>query len=154
MFACPADSDEMGLGKTVQAIALLSALYEHVRNRRAAAGDAPTAGGVESGPHLIVVPKTTLGNWEREFSQWAPGLAVVTYSGLEQERSATRSARWYVTDELSGQVVRSPASSGTYVGLYPHVAFVSLVPTAYVYLGLLLAHAAVACSAGCAVDLL
>ena len=122
----------MGLGKTVQAIALLSALYEHMRNRRAAAGDASTAGGVESGPHLIVVPKSTIGNWEREFSRWAPGLAVVTYSGLEQERSATRSARWYVTDELSGQVVRSPASSGTYVGLYPHVAFVSLMPTAYV----------------------
>jgi SWI/SNF-related matrix-associated actin-dependent regulator of chromatin subfamily A member 5 len=50
-------ADEMGLGKTIQTIAFLSFLYE-----------------VEEiqGPHLVVVPKSTLGNWVKEFESWCP----------------------------------------------------------------------------------
>jgi len=31
------------------------------------------------GPFLIVVPLSTLGNWEREFKYWAPEFYVVRF---------------------------------------------------------------------------
>ena len=122
-------ADEMGLGKTVQAIALLSALYERARNQRAldaglnVSNLAPGhwAGGAAAGPHLIVVPKTTLGNWEREFAAWAPGLAVVTYSGADSERVASRDSEWYISDEVTGETV--------YAHSYPIPAFDVLLTT-------------------------
>ncbi|GFH27683.1 uncharacterized protein HaLaN_26047, partial [Haematococcus lacustris] len=58
--------DNMGLGKTVQAIALLAALH--------AVAFVPR-------PSLLVVPLSTLRNWEREFKTWAPHLNVVTLNG-------------------------------------------------------------------------
>ncbi len=58
-------ADEMGLGKTCQVIAFLAYLHET---------------GVE-GPHLIVVPGSTLENWLREFSIFCPGLVVEPYYG-------------------------------------------------------------------------
>ena len=30
-----------------------------------------------SGPHLIIVPKSTLQNWKREFARWCPSLKVI-----------------------------------------------------------------------------
>ena len=47
-------ADEMGLGKTIQTIAFLAYLREQE--------------GIK-GPHLIVVPKSTLGNWIKEFEK-------------------------------------------------------------------------------------
>eukprot|EP00633_Aureoumbra_lagunensis_P008712 CAMPEP_0197309632 /NCGR_PEP_ID=MMETSP0891-20130614/8221_1 /TAXON_ID=44058 ORGANISM="Aureoumbra lagunensis, Strain CCMP1510" /NCGR_SAMPLE_ID=MMETSP0891 /ASSEMBLY_ACC=CAM_ASM_000534 /LENGTH=153 /DNA_ID=CAMNT_0042794817 /DNA_START=118 /DNA_END=576 /DNA_ORIENTATION=+ len=41
-------ADEMGLGKTLQSISMLAYLYEYQNIR---------------GPHLILVPKSTLSNW-------------------------------------------------------------------------------------------
>ena len=55
-------ADEMGLGKTLQSISLLAYLHKFEKI---------------SGPHLIVVPKTTLGNWVKEFAQWYPALRVL-----------------------------------------------------------------------------
>ncbi|KAF8322128.1 hypothetical protein DL93DRAFT_2162975 [Clavulina sp. PMI_390] len=63
-------ADEMGLGKTIQVIAFLCALKER---------------GVK-GPHLIVVPSSTLENWGREFEKFAPELVVQTYYGTQNER--------------------------------------------------------------------
>jgi hypothetical protein len=48
-------ADEMGLGKTVQAVALLHALDRLQRNR---------------GPHLVVVPLSTMGHWANEMAAW------------------------------------------------------------------------------------
>lgn len=62
--------DEMGLGKTVQAISLIASLHSRGCAR----------------PHLIVVPLSTLLNWEREFQKWAPHLNVINYSGNAAER--------------------------------------------------------------------
>jgi len=45
-------ADEMGLGKTIQTIALVAFLREFKKI---------------NGPHLIIGPKSTLGNWFREF---------------------------------------------------------------------------------------
>ncbi|KAJ7623380.1 SNF2 family N-terminal domain-containing protein [Roridomyces roridus] len=65
-------ADEMGLGKTLQTISFLSYLKF---NRDI------------SGPHLIVVPKSTLQNWAREFAQWSPQFNVVLLTGTKEERA-------------------------------------------------------------------
>ncbi|XP_071800624.1 SWI/SNF-related matrix-associated actin-dependent regulator of chromatin subfamily A containing DEAD/H box 1B-like isoform X2 [Asterias amurensis] len=67
-------ADEMGLGKTVQTIAFLAYLMEQ--------GD--------GGPHLIVVPSSTLENWARELHTWCPALEVILYSGSAEERRELR----------------------------------------------------------------
>lgn len=64
-------ADEMGLGKTLQTIALLGYLYEYRTIR---------------GPHLIIVPKSTLHNWMNEFRRWCPSLRPVKFHGNEAER--------------------------------------------------------------------
>jgi len=64
-------ADEMGLGKTVQAVALLVSLYEEQACPR---------------PHLVVVPLSTLPNWERELATWAPAFNVVTLNGSAEAR--------------------------------------------------------------------
>lgn len=38
------------------------------------------------GPHLVVVPKTTIQNWAREFARWVPDFNVVVLSGTKEER--------------------------------------------------------------------
>ncbi|KAG7440038.1 uncharacterized protein BT62DRAFT_976367 [Guyanagaster necrorhizus] len=63
-------ADEMGLGKTIQVISFFAHLKEHGRN----------------GPHLIVVPSSTLENWVREFTRFAPSIKVQTYYGSKDER--------------------------------------------------------------------
>ncbi|XP_076357814.1 SWI/SNF-related matrix-associated actin-dependent regulator of chromatin subfamily A containing DEAD/H box 1 homolog isoform X2 [Tachypleus tridentatus] len=66
--------DEMGLGKTVQAISFLTHLKETG----------------EDGPHLIVVPSSTLDNWQHEFFTWSPTLNVLCYHGSQDERRELR----------------------------------------------------------------
>ncbi|KAI0776331.1 SNF2 family DNA-dependent ATPase [Trametes elegans] len=65
-------ADEMGLGKTLQTISFLAYL-RHYR-------DTP-------GPHLIVVPKSTLQNWSREFEKWTPDVNTVLLTGSKEERA-------------------------------------------------------------------
>ncbi|XP_038049305.1 SWI/SNF-related matrix-associated actin-dependent regulator of chromatin subfamily A containing DEAD/H box 1-like [Patiria miniata] len=80
-------ADEMGLGKTVQTIAFLAHLMEQ--------GD--------GGPHLIVVPSSTLENWARELHTWCPALEVILYTGTMEER---RDLRNNILDEyLSCNVI-------------------------------------------------
>lgn len=50
-------ADEMGLGKTVQTISLISFLREFKK---------------VNGYHLIVMPKSVVGNWMKEFERWLP----------------------------------------------------------------------------------
>jgi SWI/SNF-related matrix-associated actin-dependent regulator 1 of chromatin subfamily A len=94
------------LGKTVQAIAFLAHLLTI---------------GIH-GPHLIVVPSSTLGavapllprlslsligclarltadNWMRELSKWCPGLDVLAYQGSQADRAALQA-------ELTGRRAR------------------------------------------------
>lgn len=42
------------------------------------------------GPHLIVVPTSTMLNWEMEFKRWAPGFKVMTYYGSIKDRKLKR----------------------------------------------------------------
>lgn len=67
-------ADEMGLGKTAQVISFLGRLYE-IGNR---------------GPHLIIVPTSTLDNWLREFERFCPTLKVCAYYGTQDERMEMR----------------------------------------------------------------
>lgn len=64
-------ADEMGLGKTLQTIAFLGYL-RHICDI--------------NGPHLIVVPKSTLDNWKREFAMWTPEVDVLVLQGAKDER--------------------------------------------------------------------
>lgn len=71
-------ADEMGLGKTVQVIAFLTYLKE------AGLKDE------KDGPHLIVVPSSTIENWNNELERWSPSLKVVKYCGVQEERKEMR----------------------------------------------------------------
>lgn len=61
----------MGLGKTLQSISVLVYMMEY-QNR--------------NGPHLIVVPKSTLSNWMNEIKRWAPKLVAVKFHGDKAAR--------------------------------------------------------------------
>lgn len=76
-------ADEMGLGKTLQTISFIYYL-RHYRDI--------------SGPHLIVVPKSTLQNWAREFERWTPDVNVVVVSGSKEERAETIQSRLITND--------------------------------------------------------
>ena len=68
-------ADEMGLGKTIQTIALLAHLACQEGNW---------------GPHLIIVPTSTLINWEMELKRWCPAFKVLAYYGSAKERARKR----------------------------------------------------------------
>ncbi|XP_067626571.1 chromatin-remodeling complex ATPase chain Iswi [Eurosta solidaginis] len=65
-------ADEMGLGKTLQTISLLGYL-KHFKN--------------QAGPHIVVVPKSTLQNWLNEFKKWCPSLRAVCLIGDQDARN-------------------------------------------------------------------
>ncbi|KAJ7096262.1 SNF2 family N-terminal domain-containing protein [Mycena epipterygia] len=67
-------ADEMGLGKTIQVISF----FAHLK----AQGN--------KGPHLVVVPSSTLENWCREFARFAPSISVQTYYAGKEERVELR----------------------------------------------------------------
>ncbi|KAJ8680256.1 hypothetical protein QAD02_016043 [Eretmocerus hayati] len=71
-------ADEMGLGKTVQVIAFLTYLKE------------ANLIDDKDGPHLIIVPSSTMENWSNELERWSPGLNVVQYYGSQDERRQMR----------------------------------------------------------------
>ncbi|KAI6047780.1 P-loop containing nucleoside triphosphate hydrolase protein [Pisolithus marmoratus] len=63
-------ADEMGLGKTVQIVTFLGRLVDEFK----------------AAPALVVVPNSTITNWVREFSRWAPRLRVVPFYGEAKSR--------------------------------------------------------------------
>ncbi|KAL2836969.1 SNF2 family N-terminal domain-containing protein [Aspergillus pseudodeflectus] len=67
-------ADDMGLGKTCQVIAFLAHLYEK---------------GIK-GPHLVVVPSSTIENWLREFQKFCPTLSVMPYYADQAMRAEIR----------------------------------------------------------------
>ncbi|TVU17812.1 hypothetical protein EJB05_33869, partial [Eragrostis curvula] len=68
-------ADEMGLGKTLQTISLLGYLHEFR--------------GI-SGPHMVVAPKSTVGNWMNEMQRFCPILRAVRFLGNPDERDHIR----------------------------------------------------------------
>ncbi|XP_048478560.1 SWI/SNF-related matrix-associated actin-dependent regulator of chromatin subfamily A containing DEAD/H box 1 homolog isoform X1 [Plutella xylostella] len=78
-------ADEMGLGKTVQVIAFLAHLKQT---------------GQARAPHLVVVPASTLNNWDVEFARWCPSMRVSKYYGAPEERRQLRIQ--YAREGLAG----------------------------------------------------
>ncbi|XP_066306324.1 probable chromatin-remodeling complex ATPase chain [Miscanthus floridulus] len=68
-------ADEMGLGKTLQTISLLGYLHEFR--------------GI-TGPHMVVAPKSTLGNWIKEIQRFCPIIRAVKFLGNPEERNHIR----------------------------------------------------------------
>ncbi|RKU46150.1 hypothetical protein DL546_007723 [Coniochaeta pulveracea] len=73
-------ADDMGLGKTCQVIALLSQIVGGYQS------SSKKANSERPWPHLVIVPASTLGNWEAEFEKFAPDLKVTVYNGSQAER--------------------------------------------------------------------
>lgn len=91
---------QMGLGKTVQTIAFLAHLWSRACTR----------------PHLVIVPLSTMRNWEREFALWAPQLNVVALSGNADARKvrawgACRGHRLHRLQALASPFLRTGARS-------------------------------------------
>lgn len=68
-------ADEMGLGKTLQTISLVAYLYEYR--------------GI-TGPHIVIVPKSTLHNWQNEFRRFCPTIKTIKFHGNQEERGYQR----------------------------------------------------------------
>ncbi|KAI4185235.1 MAG: hypothetical protein L6R41_004239 [Letrouitia leprolyta] len=70
----------MGLGKTIQTISLLTYLIEKK---------------MQSGPFLVIVPLSTLTNWNLEFEKWAPSISRIVYKGNPaQRKTQQQQIRW------------------------------------------------------------
>ena len=73
-------ADEMGLGKTIQTISLITYLIEKKK---------------QNGPFLVIVPLSTLTNWNVEFEKWAPSVTRVVYKGPPNTRKQQQQQiRW------------------------------------------------------------
>ncbi|KAH8725415.1 SNF2 family N-terminal domain-containing protein [Phaeosphaeriaceae sp. PMI808] len=73
-------ADEMGLGKTIQTISLITYLIEKKR---------------QPGPYLVIVPLSTLTNWNNEFEKWAPTVSKIVYKGAPNQRKQyQQQIRW------------------------------------------------------------
>ena len=65
-------ADEMGLGKTVQAIGMIAYLAEQAKGNKS----------------CVIVPKSVVSNWMKEFAKWLPSLRVLMIGGTKEERAA------------------------------------------------------------------
>ncbi|AEY98221.1 FAFR537Wp [Eremothecium gossypii FDAG1] len=65
-------ADEMGLGKTLQTISFLGYL-RFIKDI--------------DGPFIVVVPKSTLDNWKREFAKWTPEVNTIVLHGDRETRT-------------------------------------------------------------------
>ncbi|KAI8909625.1 SNF2 family N-terminal domain-containing protein [Gorgonomyces haynaldii] len=76
-------ADEMGLGKTVQSTVFLYQLYRKEK---------------VMGPFLVVVPLSTMGNWEREIRTWTD-MNLVCYHGNAQSRNLIVETEFYYRND-------------------------------------------------------
>ncbi|ODV69041.1 hypothetical protein HYPBUDRAFT_160833 [Hyphopichia burtonii NRRL Y-1933] len=76
-------ADEMGLGKTLQTISFLGYL-RYIKSI--------------DGPFIVIVPKSTLDNWRREFQKWTPDVNVVVLQGNKEERAELINKRLLTAD--------------------------------------------------------
>ena len=75
-------ADEMGLGKTVQSVTFLQEMANQ---------------GVR-GPYLVLVPLSTIGNWNREFETWTD-FNVIVYHGSTPSRQLLQDYEFYFKPE-------------------------------------------------------
>ena len=46
-----------------------------------------------TGPHMVVVPKSTLGNWMNEFKRWCPMIRAFKFHGNAEMRAGQIAGR-------------------------------------------------------------
>ncbi|CCW63168.1 unnamed protein product [Phytomonas sp. EM1] len=80
----------MGLGKTFQTIAMIAYLKFTV--------------GLP-GPHLVVCPKSVMGNWHREFRHWCPALSVYKFHAPSDLRPMLIKSHFHPPDKLRHDVI-------------------------------------------------
>ncbi|SMN21677.1 similar to Saccharomyces cerevisiae YER164W CHD1 Nucleosome remodeling factor that functions in regulation of transcription elongation [Maudiozyma saulgeensis] len=81
-------ADEMGLGKTVQTVSFISWL---IYSRK------------QCGPHIVVVPLSTMPAWQETFAKWAPELNCICYMGNQKSREAIRDYEFYTNPQAKGK---------------------------------------------------
>ncbi|KAI6207680.1 Helicase [Aphelenchoides besseyi] len=91
-------ADEMGLGKTIQTITFLQGVHDL---------------GIH-GPFLIVVPLSTLHNWEREFETWTDMNAVVYHGSAASRDIIQQYEMYYKTEPKKKNIVKFDALLTTY----------------------------------------
>jgi SWI/SNF-related matrix-associated actin-dependent regulator of chromatin subfamily A member 5 len=64
-------ADEMGLGKTIQTISLVTFLRDFKKI---------------NGHHLILMPKSVVGNWISEFKKWNPAIKICNLIARKESR--------------------------------------------------------------------
>ncbi|KAJ4966726.1 hypothetical protein NE237_018575 [Protea cynaroides] len=77
-------ADEMGLGKTVQVVSFVYCMKQEK---------------LSAHPVLVIAPKSTLFQWEKEFHHWAEDLNVVIYQGERESRRCIRAHEFYSTEK-------------------------------------------------------
>ncbi len=84
-------ADDMGLGKTIQALAFLLSLKER---------------GQLTSPVLLVVPKSLLGNWQREAERFAPDLRILEYTGQGRKKDSIGFENYDIVITTYGTMLR------------------------------------------------
>ncbi|KAK3942710.1 ATP-dependent helicase fft2 [Diplogelasinospora grovesii] len=97
-------ADDMGLGKTCQVISLMCSIVEDWNRHGKDDRNRPW-------PNLIMVPPSTLANWEAEFEKFAPGINVTVYRGSQPVR-----------DEIAEEILEDPASHHVVLTSYTQVS--------------------------------
>ena len=80
------ECDWQGLGKTLQTISLLGYLHEFR--------------GIK-GPHMVVAPKSTLGNWMNEIRRFCPVLRAIKFLGNPDERVRPSFLGWIIVAKVT-----------------------------------------------------
>ena len=93
-------ADEMGLGKTLQTISLLAYLRE--------------SRGIR-GPHLVIVPKSVVGNWMKELKKWCPQIHAIRMLGTKEERK--RVVKDYLTAGMNKKKMKFDVLVTSYEGV-------------------------------------
>lgn len=92
-------ADEMGLGKTVQTISFLGYLWKELKIPY---------------PSLVVVPLSTVSNWERECKKWMPDMNVIVYTGNNESRENIRTWEFHTTTGRGQQAIKFDIMITTY----------------------------------------
>ncbi len=84
-------ADEMGLGKTIQTISLLA--YINLIKKGANTNPNTISNTISNTNystlnkvHIVIVPKVTIKNWQREITKWLPELTILYFYGDKDER--------------------------------------------------------------------
>ena len=61
------------------------------------------------GPHLVIVPKSTLANWMSEFERWCPTIRAVCLIGTQEQRVGDNYYFFFLKEFCHGTVTVVPA---------------------------------------------